>query len=189
MTGRSEVDLQAGAPRHRRDIHLATGLPVLDAQADFQRARRAQIAARALRWLLSRRAGQARPRSLDSISALAWTAGRRRVIPLQAIVGTVDATTDFDADFRPATNRIAARWQRVALACRRGDPLPPITVIDCPDGYYVIDGRHRVSVARALGEADIAARVSPSLQPARPEAGGRARHRLTNRPVAATGWA
>ena len=88
------------------------------------------------------------------------------MIPLAAIVGTVDATTDFDADFRPTTNRIAARWQRVALAHRRGHPLPPITVIERPDGYYVVDGRHRVSVARAARQTDIDAWVSPSARPA-----------------------
>jgi hypothetical protein len=88
-----------------------------------------------------------------------------RVIPLAAIVGTVDATTDFDADFRPTTNRIAARWQRVALATRRGHPLPPITAIERPDGYYVVDGRHRVSVARAARQTDIEAWVSRSVRP------------------------
>jgi len=87
------------------------------------------------------------------------------VIPLHAIVGTVDATTDFDASFRPTTNRVAERWQRVALAHRRGHALPPITVIERPDGYYVIDGRHRVSVARALGQTDIEAWVGHSLRP------------------------
>jgi hypothetical protein len=85
------------------------------------------------------------------------------VIALDAIVGTVEATTDFDADFRPTTNRIATRWQRVALAHRRGHPLPPITAIERPDGYYVIDGRHRVSVARAIGHTDIEAWVNPTL--------------------------
>jgi hypothetical protein len=82
-----------------------------------------------------------------------------RVIPVKAIVGTVEATTNFDAAFRPTTNRVSARWQRIALAHRRGSPLPPITAIQRPDGYYVIDGRHRVSVARAIRQTDIEAWV------------------------------
>jgi len=103
------------------------------------------------------------------------------VIPLRAIVGTVDATNDFDAEFRPATNRVADRWQRVALAHRRGHALPPITVIERPDGYYVIDGRHRVSVARALGQTDIEARVDQTLRrPHRPA--GRTHRRNHNPP-------
>ena len=137
----------------------STGMPALDARSDFHRARRAHLAARALTWLPSRRAARAELRALDGVRALFWTAGRLHAIPLPAIVGTVDATTDFDAHWRPTTNRISARWQRVALAYRRGRPLPPISVIERPDGYYVIDGRHRVSVARTLGHADIDAWV------------------------------
>jgi hypothetical protein len=137
----------------------STGMPALDARSDFHRARRAHLAARALTWLPSRRAARAELRALNGVRALFWTAGRVHVIPLPAIVGTVEATADFDAHWRPTTNRISGRWQRVALAHRRGQPLPPITVIERPDGYYVIDGRHRVSVARALGQTDIEAWV------------------------------
>jgi hypothetical protein len=133
---------------------------MLDAHADFQRARRAHIAARAVHWLTRRRTGQSHPRTLNGVHALAWTSSRLRVIPLDAIAGSVEATTDFDAEFRPTTNRISARWRRVALAHRRGNSLPPITAIEGPDGYYVTDGRHRVSVARALGQTDIEAWVS-----------------------------
>jgi hypothetical protein len=161
MTARTLV-----APGHHRGIRLGTGMPVLDAHADFQRARRAQIAARALHWLWPRRTRQSHPRALDAIRALAWTPSSLRVIALDAIVGTVDATADFDAAFRPTTHRIAARWQRIALAHRRGQALPPITAIEHAEGYYVIDGRHRVSVARALGHRDIEAWVSPTLRTA-----------------------
>lgn len=41
------------------------------------------------------------------------------------------------------------RWERIALAHRTGRALPPITLVRRPDGHYVIDGCHRVSVARA----------------------------------------
>src|SRR3954470_18687931 len=153
------------APR-RRGPRAGTGMPVLDARADFQRARRAEILARALHRLPPRRGGPAALPALDGVRALSWTGRDLRVIALQAIVGTVDASPDFGAAFRPATNRVAERWKRVALAHRRGHPLPPITVIERPDGYYVVDGRHRVSVARALGQTDIEARVGQTLRPA-----------------------
>jgi hypothetical protein len=149
------------APGQRRSIRLGTGMPLLDAHADFQRARRAHIASQAVRWLPPRRARQSSLRALNGVHAVAWTSSHLRVNPLDAIVGTVEATTDFDAAFRPTTNRISARWLRVALAHRRGLSLPPITAIEGPDGYYVTDGRHRVSVARALGHTDIEAWVSP----------------------------
>ena len=103
------------------------------------------------------RPGSGHPRALDGVSALSWHASRLRVIPLLDVVGTVDATHDFDARFRPAAPllRLAARWQRVALAHRQARPLPPISVIQRPEGYYVIDDPHRVSVARALRRRDI----------------------------------
>jgi Methyltransferase domain len=58
--------------------------------------------------------------------------------------------TDFDARFRPASNRIRRRWERIALAHRTGRAVPPITLVRHPDGHYVIDGCHRVSVVEDL---------------------------------------
>jgi hypothetical protein len=162
MTAPAHVGLEGLAPR-RRGLRAGTGVPVVDARADFGRARRAEILARALHRLPARRGGQVALPTLDGVCALSWTGRDLRVIPLGAIVGTVEATTDFGAAFRPTTNRVAERWQRVALAHRRGHPLPPITVVERADGYYVVDGRHRVSVARALGQTDIEAWVGHSL--------------------------
>ncbi len=85
---------------------------------------------------------------------------RAQIVPLEAIVGTLEPTPHFDARFRPASEVLRARWQRIALAHRRGDALPPIELVKRPEGYYVLDGRHRVSVARALGHPDIDARVT-----------------------------
>jgi hypothetical protein len=81
-------------------------------------------------------------------------------VPLDAIVGTLEPTPHFDARFRPASEVVRGRWQRIALAHRRGVALPPVDLVKRPDGYYVLDGRHRVSVARALGYPDIGARVT-----------------------------
>jgi hypothetical protein len=142
-----------------------TTMASIGARADFQRARRRRLAARAWR-LTARRPSPTRPRDLGDVVSLFWRPARRRSIPLEAIVGTVDATADFDADFRPTTDRVSSRWQRVARAHRDGLPLPPVAVLERPDGYYILDGRHRVSVARALGQRDIDAWASPG--PARP---------------------
>ena len=165
MTAPAHVALGQVVSRRRR-LRAGTGVPVVDARADFHRARRAEIMARALHRLAPRRGGRTAPPALDGVRALSWTGRDLRVIALDAIVGTVDVTTDFDADFRPTANRVADRWQRIALAHRRGHALPPITVVESHDGYYVIDGRHRVSVARALGQTDIEARVGRTLRPA-----------------------
>jgi hypothetical protein len=132
------------------------------ARADFARARRRQRAAGVRRRLTARQPATARPPDLGGVAALFWRPARLGPIPLDAIVGTVDATPDFDSDFAPATDRVAARWQSVARAYRAGCALPPIAVIERRDGYYVLDGRHRVSVARALGHPDIDAWTTPA---------------------------
>jgi hypothetical protein len=140
------------------DIH-ATGMPVLDAQADFRRARRAHIRARLGRWLTGRRSA-GRPRSLSAYDALPGGAARLEVVQIAEIVGTLDPTVEFDARFRPTSERVRGRWERIALVHRRGLALPPIVLRYRPDGYYVVDGRHRVSVARALRHPDIDAWVT-----------------------------
>ncbi len=131
----------------------ATGMPALDAQEDFRRARRAYAAARARRWVTGRRRPSP-PATLREIAPVLGGSPRLTVVPLSQIVGTVDRTTHFDACFRPASELVRQRWERVALAQRRGIPLPPIELLQGPDGYYVVDGRHRVSVARALRYPD-----------------------------------
>lgn len=131
-----------------------TGIPVIDARDDFLRARRSARAAR----LLGRR--RRVPRTLTDAAGLPRQPARLEVIPTDAIVGTLEPTIVFDAQFRPASDHVRARWERIALAHRTGASLPPITVLERPDGYYVVDGRHRASVARSLGHRDIEARVT-----------------------------
>ena len=99
--------------------------------------------------------------TLTDAAAVPRGAARLEVIPLKSIVGTVEPTITFDARFRPASELVRARWERIALAHRRAVSLPPIRVLRGEDGYYVVDGRHRVSVALALGRRDIDAWVTP----------------------------
>jgi hypothetical protein len=137
----------------------STGMPALDARDDFLRARRAQLTARAARWLSGRRRRPDHPRTLLETAARSGHTARREIIALERIVGTVDPSPHFDARFRPASEHLRRRWERVALAHRMGVALPPITVLRGPDGFYVVDGRHRVSVALATGRRDIEAWV------------------------------
>jgi|SRR5919197_5115482 hypothetical protein len=136
----------------------STGMPTLDARGDFARARRAQLRARVLRRLVGRRRPD-HPRTLPDAAARPARAGRLEVIPLEGIVGTVEPSPQFDARFRPVSAHLRARWERIALAHRTGAGLPPIAVLRGPGGYYVLDGRHRVSVALATGRRDIDAWV------------------------------
>ncbi|MDX6658175.1 MAG: hypothetical protein QOH62_2968 [Solirubrobacteraceae bacterium] len=140
-----------------------TGLSTADAQDDFLRARRR----RALAKLMARMARV--PGDMDLIlpfdevvAALGRVAERDlgiQVIPVDSIVGTVDRQTGFDRSFRPTSSRVRTRWERIAAAMRRGEPLPPIEVYRIGDAHFVRDGHHRVSVARALGIDQIEAHV------------------------------
>jgi hypothetical protein len=132
---------------------------VVDARYDFRRARRAGAAARMARRLARRRCRSGSPRTLAAGAALPARAASLEVIALRSIVGTLEPTAHFDARFRPLSEHVRARWERIALAHRTGVALPPIVVVQRVDGYYVVDGRHRVSVALALGLRDIEAWV------------------------------
>jgi hypothetical protein len=145
------------------DFAHSTGLPALDAQSDFVRARRAYHAARLGAWL--RRCGCCRClRSLSPSDLLAAGPTRLEVVPLRDVVGAVESTVNFDSNFRPTSNALRWRWERIASAHRRGQALPPVVLRRQPDGYYVVDGRHRISVARALRHRDIDAWVSGPQQ-------------------------
>jgi hypothetical protein len=133
---------------------MDTGFPTSDAQTDFGRARRRQVASRLARRLRGEPGDVHMILPFDEvIDALGRRSERRvglRTIPLDAIVGTVDRTREFDRSFRPTSRRVKRRWQRIAEAIRRGEAMPPIDVYKIGDMYFVRDGHHRVSVARQL---------------------------------------
>lgn len=141
-----------------------TGFPIADAENDFLRARRRQVLSRLAAWL--RRAPDDVNIMLpyDEVVAALGRLGERRlglqVITLDSIVGSVDRSREFDRRFRPTSGLVRERWQRLALAQRRGEPIPPIDVYRVGDMHFVVDGHHRVSVAHALGLKTIDAYVT-----------------------------
>jgi hypothetical protein len=90
-------------------------------------------------------------------------------IPLDRIIGSVGRYRDFTRAFLP--RRIDERWRLINQAWERGESLPPIEVYQVGEVYFVSDGNHRVSVARAHGATDIDAYVTEfqSLVPLSPE--------------------
>jgi uncharacterized ParB-like nuclease family protein len=83
---------------------------------------------------------------------------RLQEIPLHKIVGSVGRYRDFNRAFLPRAQVDPARWARIErLQGRTG--LPPIDVFQVGDVYFVRDGNHRVSVARARKHKTILARV------------------------------
>jgi len=69
-------------------------------------------------------------------------------IPLDAIVGSVGRYTDFNRDFLPRNESDQHRWVRVMVEATGLTGLPPIEVYQVGEVYFVLDGNHRVSVAR-----------------------------------------
>lgn len=138
-----------------------TGFSSQDAQSDFSKARRGQQ----LRALIAKVKGGGKPiLFLDDVTAALGRTGSRRLglrsIPIDSIVGTVDRGHGFDGEFRPTTRRVRPRWERIAVAARRGESFPPIDVYRIGTIHFVEDGHHRVSVARQLGHELIEARVT-----------------------------
>jgi ParB-like nuclease domain len=140
-----------------------SGIERIRAIEDFDAAR-ARAFRRSLRTILTGRAQ--RLRSIDPMLRAAGFEGRSfagvHEIPVQRIVGSAAPdfkSGDFDPGFLPINRRMRDRWTRIYQAMVEGDELPPIDVYKVDDNYYVIDGHHRVSVARDLGRPVINARV------------------------------
>lgn len=141
-----------------------TGFPRADVADDFLRARRRQVLARLAQRLHRGPDDVNVILPLDEVLAALGRRGERRLglqtIRLDTIVGTVDSSRDFDRRFRPTSNRVRERWERLALAQRRGEPIPPIDVYRVGDLHFVQDGHHRVSVALATRAKTIDAYVT-----------------------------
>lgn len=83
-----------------------------------------------------------------------------QTVPLRQIQGSEGRAQEFTRDFRPLRRHTSQRWQRVATAAAQDYGLPPVNLIRFGDIYYVRDGHHRVSVARARGQLVIEAQVT-----------------------------
>jgi len=93
-----------------------------------------------------------------------------QAIPLDKIVGSVGRYKDFTRDFLPRSRELWMRWAKVEEAMESLEGVPPIDVYKVGDVYFVADGNHRVSVARANGFKEIDAYVTeipidPQLEP------------------------
>jgi hypothetical protein len=73
-----------------------------------------------------------------------------RPIRVDRIVGTVSRTSDFDRTFLPKRRDSEPRWRRVEELYAEGS-FPPIQVYEVDGRYFLVDGHHRVAVARQRG--------------------------------------
>jgi hypothetical protein len=155
---------------------MRTGLVQQDARDDFDRARRRANWAKMAGWLLGRPASRNRLAVLGEVTSApsAASPGRRleheragplrpageAMVPISQIVGTVEPTRYFDRQFRPTSDDVRARFQRIAVEVRSGRGMDPVELYRCSGSYYVLDGRHRIAVARALGQRSVCALVT-----------------------------
>ncbi len=71
-------------------------------------------------------------------------------IPVESIVGTIARCCDFDGCFQPLRRHLKRRMALLREALS-GRYLPAIRLQQVDDRYYVVDGHHRVALARERG--------------------------------------
>jgi nucleotide-binding universal stress UspA family protein len=144
---------------------------------DFRTARQQA----ALQEVLARLTGKStRLLSYEEVARLLRLGARSdrgiQQIPVEAIVGSVGRYTDFTRTFLPRQDADQERWARVKAATggSLGAGIPPIDVYKVGEVYFVLDGNHRVSIARQQGMSHIDANVievqtavplTPDIQP------------------------
>jgi hypothetical protein len=72
-------------------------------------------------------------------------------VRVDQIVGSLNRYHEFDRAFLPADDQLAARWQNIDSAFYQDISLPPVVLYKVGQVYFVVDGHHRVSVARQQG--------------------------------------
>jgi hypothetical protein len=86
-----------------------------------------------------------------------------KTVPIEKIAGSLNRYHQFDRAFLPLEDQIANRWQNVDRAFYQDISLPPVVLYKVGDVYFVVDGHHRVSVAREQGQEFIDAEVRECL--------------------------
>ncbi len=82
-----------------------------------------------------------------------------QTVRVDQIAGSLNRYHEFDRVFMPASDKLADRWQRVNRAFYEEISLPPVVLYKVGQVYFVVDGHHRVSVAREQGQIYIEAEV------------------------------
>ncbi len=140
--------------------------------ADFTRARR-RARLRALAARIRRERASNRLLSFDDLRRELAANNRSprgtRVVEADEIVGSVGRWRDFDRSFLPARASVGHKWKRIDRAFHRTEDLPPVTLYKLEEAYFVVDGHHRVSVARYHDVPTLEAAVA-EFYPRRPAA-------------------
>jgi hypothetical protein len=134
--------------------------------AGFESARRAAL----MTDLLAILAG--RPTDLLPFDTVRRELGLRHLVdrglqqvPLDRIVGTLGRPGEFNRAFFPRDASLRDRWDRLKDLAEGPVGFPPVELYQVDQAYFVVDGHHRVSVARALEAPTIEAHVTEFLTP------------------------
>jgi hypothetical protein len=162
-----------------RNAAMRTGFPRADARDDFDRARRQALRAKLAGWVCGRSSSRNRLLVLGEViiipgvsAAIPGGTGSAReraahrelasqaAVPIDRIVGSVEPSRCFDRHFRPTSELPRTRFERIAADIRSGRGMDPVDLYRCGEDYYVLDGHHRIAVARALGERWVWANIT-----------------------------
>lgn len=81
------------------------------------------------------------------------------MVALDKIVGSVGRYHDFDKQFRTRSGRRDERLEGIISAMKAGKGIPPISLYQIKDDYYILDGHHRFKAAQELGHTEIHSRI------------------------------
>ena len=84
----------------------------------------------------------------DALQVSGQSSGGLRQVPVAAIIGSVGRYNDFSRTFLPRSDADQDRWVSVKTAAAHIGDLPPVELYRIGDAYFVLDGNHRVSIAR-----------------------------------------
>jgi len=84
-------------------------------------------------------------------------------VALDGIVGTIGREHEFNRAFLPREESLRERWEKARELAEGQEGFAPVELYQVGEAYFVVDGHHRVSVARAMGQRAIEARVKEYL--------------------------
>ncbi|MCL6512450.1 MAG: DUF4032 domain-containing protein [Anaerolineae bacterium] len=133
---------------------------------DFRRARSKSFLRRAWSLLSGRNTDlMAWDEVRDKLKLRGFIRRGIQTVPVDKIKGSVGRYRDFDNAFLPTNDGSSGRWRKINRAFYDDISLPPVSLYKVGDAYFVLDGNHRVSVAREHGVKYIDADVQEAVTP------------------------
>ncbi len=86
-------------------------------------------------------------------------------VPLKQVVGTLGREREFNRVFLPRAESLRDRWEEVQELAEGPKGFPPVELYRVGEAFFVVDGHHRVSVARSMKAPAIEAHVKEFLTP------------------------